>query len=164
MGLNVTDKAHCVSCGFHCAENPLDCLTYYSNLRSAEYYIVDAGGDVHEDGKDTKIACTELSILKKLTVKELFLHGLVFMAKHPNREWSCNVSRDRASAHGGYTVVRGLDPIACGAMGDILAFAKEKEDGTVVQVSLVEVDGKNIMPNRWYDTNLTERELCDEEK
>ena len=32
MGLNVTDEANCTHNGFHCAENPLDCLTYYSDM------------------------------------------------------------------------------------------------------------------------------------
>ena len=27
MGLNVTDEANCTHNGFHCAENPLDCLS-----------------------------------------------------------------------------------------------------------------------------------------
>ena len=26
MGLNITDKANCRANGFHCAENPLDCV------------------------------------------------------------------------------------------------------------------------------------------
>ena len=39
MGLNITEKANCVENGFHCAENPLDCLTYYSNIKNSEYYI-----------------------------------------------------------------------------------------------------------------------------
>lgn len=29
MGKNVTPEANCASNGFHCAEDPLDCLTYY---------------------------------------------------------------------------------------------------------------------------------------
>ena len=30
MGKNVTPEANCASNGFHCAENPLDCLSYYT--------------------------------------------------------------------------------------------------------------------------------------
>ena len=66
MGLNVTEKANCAHNGFHCAEDPLDCLRYYGDINHAEYYIVDAGGDIDEDGVDSKISCTELTILKRL--------------------------------------------------------------------------------------------------
>jgi len=83
MGLNQTDKANCRSNGFHCAENPLDCLSYYSDMDKSEYYIVDAGGDIDEDGNDTKIACTDLNIIKQLTKKEFFLHGLVYPLSFP---------------------------------------------------------------------------------
>ena len=32
MGKNVTPEANCASNGFHCAENPLDCLSYYFSV------------------------------------------------------------------------------------------------------------------------------------
>ena len=32
MGLNTTSEANCAHNGFHCAENPLDCLSYYSDM------------------------------------------------------------------------------------------------------------------------------------
>ena len=95
MGLNVTEKANCAHNGFHCAEDPLDCLRYYGDINHAEYYIVDAGGDIDEDGVDSKISCTELTILKRLTKKELFLHGLAFMADHPKRKWNSNIKADK---------------------------------------------------------------------
>ena len=76
MGLNVTEKANCAENGFHCAEDPFDCLSYYSNLKGSEYYIVNAGGDMDEDDRDSKISCTELTILQKLEVEKLFLLGL----------------------------------------------------------------------------------------
>ena len=84
MGLNVTEKANCRQNGFHCAEDPLDCLSYYSDVDHSEYYIVNAGGDIDEDEVDSKISCTELTVLKRLTKEELFLHGLAFMADHPS--------------------------------------------------------------------------------
>ena len=86
MGLNVTEKANCAHNGFHCAEDPLDCLRYYGDINHAEYYIVDAGGDIDEDGVDSKISCTELTILKRLTKKELFLHGPCFYGRPPEAE------------------------------------------------------------------------------
>lgn len=158
MGLNRTDEANCAQNGFHCAENPLDCLTYYSNMDSSVYYIVNAGGDVHEDGTDTKISCTELTVIKKLTRKELFLHALAFMVDHPRREWSSHVTADKAEArYKKYAVVRGRDPIASGPVGSILAFAKEDKFGKIVQVALAEVDGEKLLPNVWYGVDLVER-------
>lgn len=159
MGLNRTEEANCRENGFHCAENPLDCLTYYSNMDSSEYYIVNAGGDVHEDGSDTKISCTELTVIKKLSAMDFFLHALAFMVDHPKREWSSHVSRDRGEAgYKRYAVVRGADPVARGGLGCIFAFAKEDGQGNILQVALAEVDGKRILPDVWYGVELTARE------
>ena len=157
MGLNVTEKANCGRNGFHCAENPLDCLTYYSNMDSSEYWLVEAGGDVNEDGSDTKISCTELTIIKQLTKMEFFIHALAFMVDRPKREWSSHVVKDKANARRGYAVVRGRDPVACGELGDILAFAKEDSQDNVVQIALTTVDGEKIKPGVWYGVELTER-------
>lgn len=124
MGLNVTDKANCRANGFHCAENPLDCLSYYSNMAQSEYYIVEAGGDIDEDDCDSKIACTHLNIIKRLTVEEFFLHSLAYMADHVKRSWSSRVNKDMAKAQNGYAVVRGIDPAVTGELNDILAFIR----------------------------------------
>ena len=126
MGLNVTEKANCAHNGFHCAEDPLDCLRYYGDINHAEYYIVDAGGDIDEDGVDSKISCTELTILKRLTKKELFLHGLAFMADHPKRKWNSNIKVDKAEAWNGYAAVRGADPIAKRGLGTAMYLLLQK--------------------------------------
>lgn len=161
MGLNVTEKANCAANGFHCAENPLDCLSYYSNMEQSEYWLVQPGGDIDEDNCDSKIACTELTIIKKLTREEFFLHALAYMVDHPNRAWNGNVNRNIAGAKGGFAVVRGIDPIAKGNLGDILAFAKESADGkTIIQVALAQVDGRKVMPNTWYSVDLKRREAA----
>lgn len=161
MGLNVTEEANCAANGFHCAEDPLDCLTYYSNMKRSEYYLVDAGGDVDEDDRDSKIACTELTILKKLGREEFFLHALAYMVDHPGRAWNHHVQKDSGRAESGFAIVRGADPVASGEKGDILAFAKESPDGQkIVQIAITKVDGKKVRPNIWYDTSLIEKEVA----
>jgi len=159
MGLNITEEANCVRNGFHSAENPLDCLSYYPNMDKSEYCVVDARGDINEDGRDSKIASTELFIIKKLSREEFFLHALAYMYDHPLLAWSDHVKKERAKAHNGYAVVRGLDPIAQGEAGDILAFAKEDANSrTISQIALSRVDGKKILPGVWYGADLTERQ------
>jgi hypothetical protein len=160
MGLNQTERANCRANGFHCAENPLDCLSYYPDMAKSEFYLVKTGGDIDEDGDDTKIACTELAIIRKLTQEEFFLHGLAFMVNRPKREWSSHVKKDRAQAKRGYAVVRGIDPVARGGLGDILAFAKEDMTGaTVSHISLAQVDGIKVLPDLWYGVDLNERQV-----
>lgn len=159
MGLNVTDKANCAQNGFHCAENPLDCLTYYPDMSRSEYYLVDAGGDVDEDATDSKISCTRLTILKKLDREQFFLHALAYMMDHPERKCSNHVTKGSGRAEkNGFVVVRGVDPVAKGKQNSILAFVKEEPDRkTITQVTLTCVDGKRAKPNVWYDADLKER-------
>ena len=159
MGLNVTEKANCAKNGFHCAEDPLDCLSYYPNMDSSEYYLVDAGGDIDEDGDDTKISCTELTVLKKLSCEEFFLHVLAYMADHPQRECNWHVQRESGTAQGGFVVVRGIAPKARGPLGSVLAMAKEDAaTGKVSQVALGRVDGGEIRPDTWYDIDFQAKE------
>lgn len=160
MGLNQTERADCRANGFHCAENPLDCLSYYPDISKSEFCLVKTGGDIDEDGNDTKIACTELTIIRNLTLEEFFLHALAFMVYRPNREWSSHVKKDRTQANCGYAVVRGIDPVARGGLGDILAFAKEDVTGTTIsQITLARVDGTKILPDIWYGADLNERQV-----
>ncbi len=158
MGRNVTEQANCKQNGFHCAENPLDCLSYYRDMAQSEYYLVDAGGDVDEDGDDSKISCTELTILKKLDLKTFLLHALAYMVDHSTREWNRHVQLNRGEAGKRFAVVRGSDPVARGKKGAFLAYAKEEPDtGKITRISLLYVDGKKVLPDRWYDMDVKER-------
>lgn len=161
MGLNTTPKAQAAACGFHCAENPLDCLSYYGDMDRSEYYLVNADGDIDEDDCDSKISCTELTIIKKLSKEDFILHALAFMADHPKREWNHNVQREKAEAGGyGFAIARGRDPVAKGhKKGDILAFAKEEDDGNILEIAMVVVDGRTIKAGKWYGVDLSERKV-----
>ena len=159
MGTNVASEANCARNGFHCAEDPLDCLTYYPDIHRAVYCLVRAGGDIDEDAADSKIACTELKILRVLSLPDYFLHILLYLAKHPHRggKGRSRIADDSATARNGYAIVKGRNPMARGELGDILAMAQENADGDVVEIAVHTVDGKKLRPGVYYD--ITGREV-----
>lgn len=159
MGLNVTEEANCAANGFHCAANPLDCLSYYRNMATSVYCLVEADGDLDEDGHDSRISCTHLNILKVLNLREFLLHALAYMVDHPRLPTNGNVNIGRGLARDGWAVVRGKDPLITGLeKGDILAFAQESSDSLkITRISIARVDGEKIMPGKQYDIDLKER-------
>ncbi len=157
---NTTKQANCAENGFHCAENPLDCLCYYSDWRQSVYYLVKAEGDLDEDSVDSKISCTRITLLKELPLQTLLLHGLAYMVRHPRRQWCSVVKKEEGRCWNGYVVVRGKHPRASGSMGDILALAKEEPGSQQIQeVALYVVDGEKNKPYTWYgvDGKIVER-------
>ena len=148
MGKNVTPEANCASNGFHCAENPLDCLSYYGDMNRSIYYLVQPGGDIDEDDRDSKIACTELTILRRLTRKEFFLHALAYMVDHPGRKVSDKVQREHSTSRNGYAIVRGKTPAACGKLGDIHtipSFAKSHQ-----KISCHAINSRQLIYLNWW--------------
>ncbi len=145
-------EANCVRNGFHCASDPLDCLTYYPDWDESVYYIVQAEGDIDEDGSDTKIACTRIKPLHKLTRYEFVCEAMVYIQKHPRMKWNMRVQRERGK-HKDSTnivIVRGKNPAAKGNLGDVIGIAREKE-GEVVEIAVFQIDGKNFMPDTLYN-------------
>lgn len=57
-------ECKCASNGFHCAENPIDTLNYYHSM-DTRFFIVQAEGEIHQDGYGTRISCTKLTLKKK---------------------------------------------------------------------------------------------------
>jgi len=149
--INITDKANCVRNGFHCAENPLDCLKYYPDWNSSVYYIVNAGGDIDEDGIDSKISCTELTLIKKLDVSGFIWECLEYMYKHPSRKCG-RVYRERADISEGFAIVRGKKPIVKGRSGTVFGIAKEYNlSSEIFLANIIVIDGKNFLHDVWYD-------------
>lgn len=143
------DKAQCAGTGFHCVEEPIEVLSWYSS-KDSRYCIVIAGGDVHEDGND-KISCTEMTILKEVTLMELGMLECEWIIQHPKRTPSKKVERDEGeAAPDGIVIVKGKNPRARGKEGSVLFLLQEK-DGRVVRAAVYavrEVDG-DIKPDQW---------------
>ena len=151
---NEEPEANCAKNGFHCAENPLDCLSYYPEWDHAVYYMVLAAGDMDEDAHDSKISCTKLKLVKQLNKMEFVAHSLNYLKKYPYLQENRLVCKDKGSAFRGFVIVRGKAPKAMGQTGDILGFAKEEKDSKrIVEIGLQVVDGINILPDTLYSIN-----------
>lgn len=148
---NITDQANCRKNGFHCAENPLDCLVYYGNVDSSVYYVVDARGDIHEEEGDSKISCTKLCLVRELSLMELLLEGIAYMIKYPERKWSNIVKKDFGETTKQYAVIRGRNPKGKGVYGTILVLIQEDLSGHISDVAILVIDRKRYSENVWYD-------------
>lgn len=150
---NEEPEANCRQNGFHCAENPLDCLTYYPNWNAAVYYLVLIDGDINEDGIDSKISCTKMKLVEELSLDRYVAHALKYIVEHPFRENSNNVSTDMAEVRvNNFAIARGKNPLVKGKIGDILGFVQEELEGSnITEIGMYIVDGNEIMPDTWYD-------------
>ena len=149
-------KSKCRNSGAHCAEYPLECLRWYPLGCGNRYFLVEASGSLDElGGTDTQLACTEITLLKELSLKELAGRAMMYMVKHPLREWEvnmqcCSVRKDKAEARneGSMAIARGPHPKVKGAAGSVLGLIREVNGG-IEEARLFEVNG-NIKPNTWY--------------
>lgn len=148
----VTEKSKTVNSGFHCCENPFECLGYY-DIETDKFLMVEAGGSIDEDG-DERIACTELKVLEELTTAKFAYEGLRYMVMHPERaKWEqkrsgVEVARNRAKAKV-IAIARGKDPKAAAEQGGYIGFLVETS-GRIIQCGLKKVDGDNILPGVFY--------------
>lgn len=71
------DKAVCCNAGMHACENQLDVLRYYPLSDGIRIFKVECGGDIsREDGKDTKLACTELTVEAEIKIADMVKLGV----------------------------------------------------------------------------------------
>lgn len=149
-------EANCMRNGFHCCYNPLDCLSYYRGFDKSVYYVVNASGDIHEDGNNTKIACTKIKLVKRLSIEEFVAHSLIYMSNHPYLETNHIVKRERAygEAQDGFWIVRGKNPRCIAPIGTIVGMAQEEADSKeIVAMTVYQVDGKRYLPEVAYLIN-----------
>lgn len=146
------DMAKTARAGFHCVEEPIRVLDWYSG-DDARYCKVIASGDINEDGKE-RIACTEMTILQEITLAQLGALECVWIMDHP--QWKCSdrVKRDSGSAEeNGIVIVRGKNPKARGKKGSVIFLLKEAKNGKICEFGAYEINGNSHMPDVYYRAN-----------
>ena len=151
---NEEGAANCARNGFHCAENPFDCLCHYPNTNGVVYAVVACDGDLDEDAVDSKITCTRMKILKELSLAELLTEGMRYTFKYPKRARSALIRKDLAEGAGkGYAVCAGRDPLISGKEGDLLCYIVEDPKGRIVGLQMILVDGECFLADTCYSIN-----------
>lgn len=144
--VNVCEKAKTAREGFHSAENPLDVLTYYPNPETSEYWMCEVGGDVDEDGCDSKVSSTELTPLYETEIRGILLWGYV---AHRRRDDFAESNKRKfgrpATASRGYAISIYEDARAKGSDGDLLLIVDDND------AVLLTVGEDGIKPNVWYN-------------
>lgn len=154
-------ECKCARNGFHCAENPLCTLNYYHNM-DARFFIVEAAGDINQDGAGSRISCTKITLIQEISRPKLAAHACLYMQDHPNRDMeSVYVTKDRGRCKksGDFIIVRGKFPVAAGVKGAYLFLVQEKPQSKEISIIYpFYVDGEEIRENTWY--GIKEGELC----
>lgn len=170
------DKADCCHAGMHACENPLDVLHYYPLSDGIRIFKVECGGDIsREDGKDTKLACTELTVEAEIKIADMVKLGVKAVMDRVNKNvkgtknkasgnWSTGAASGNCStgaASGDYcraeafgkdsiAVANGAHSKARGAMGCYLVLTEYDDDGHMICAKMAKVDGAVIKENTWY--------------
>ena len=141
--------------GLHCAENPVECLRWYPLGSGNRYFLVEAAGSIDElGGTDTQLACTEMTLLKELSLKEFAGHAMMYIVKHPLRDWKCDrrmiqIAEDEAEAdENSIAIARGPHPKVKGKRGAVLGLIRDN-GGLIEDAKLFTVEGE-IGPDTWY--------------
>ena len=151
--------------GFHCCENPFDCLNYYNFDGKNRFFKVEAAGDIDEDDGE-RIACTQITLLEELTPVKFAMEGMKYIINHPmRRKWQqsylgVKVMADYADSiiSGHIAIARGKEPVVMGVEGSILGLIVEK-GGEITNCKLFVVSPEQA--GKRYRLNIhRELEVC----
>lgn len=151
------ERSKTMNSGFHCCENPFDCLKHYAYGNGNRFFIVEAAGDIDE-AEDEKIACTEITLLKELELEDFAGSGMLYMMRHPDRrDWEKNFSNVKVGSEevelgqlGKIGIARGVNPRVKAPAGAAVGLIKET-DGEMQYVGLYVVSESD--GNKWHSLN-----------
>lgn len=156
------ERSKAANAGFHCTENPLECFGWYPLGQENRYWMVEAAGSLDECGTDAKIACTEITLLKELTIPEMAAEAMAYMVRHPVRTWETSgnlleVKRDKAegAGPGSIAIARGKAPKAKGKAGSVIGLLEEDDNGEIISAKLFQINEK-WKEDTWYAINWRE--------
>ena len=156
-------EANCTRNGFHCCENPLDVLDWYSG-QGSRFCVVEAEGEINQDNVGTKISCTKMTIVKEITRLELGACACEYMRRHPKRTVRSSYlqqNRGECKEKNGFIIVRGKNPRAKAVLGGTFFLLQEEKDNENIKAIYLGCAGVDeIKPNVYY--GIRGQKVCEE--
>lgn len=158
-------ECKCAHNGFHCAENPLCALSYYSSMDS-RFFIVEAAGDINQDGCGSRISCTRITLIRELTRIQLAVMACNYIARYPGRDMESSYAvKDQGKCRraGDFIIVRGKHPEAAGVEGAWLFLVQEARDSEkIAGIYPIQIDGQQYQEDIWY--GVRRGKICEKKR
>lgn len=91
-----TDTVELCRSGFHACEHPMDVFRYYMPNES-RFFEVQLGGEVCRGDDDTKVAASEITILREVGFREMVDAAIEYAAKR-TKKISSRSAKDQGAA------------------------------------------------------------------
>ncbi|EBI7562569.1 hypothetical protein BI361_03465 [Salmonella enterica] len=166
-------KVEACGSGFHACECPFDVFSYYPPAESRYAETISFGITDSEEGGDTKIASSSITIKDELTLPQFIQRGIEWIwskidksleqqimcgswsaaTNTGNRSAATNTgNRSAAEVSGSQSVAAslGIEGKARASEGGAIVLCYRDEDGELIHIRASKVGENGIMPDTWY--------------
>ncbi|EHI9254488.1 DUF7666 domain-containing protein [Salmonella enterica] len=166
-------KVEACGSGFHACECPFDVFSYYPPAESRYAETISFGITDSEEGGDTKIASSSITIKDELTLPQFIQRGIEWIWSKIDKSleqhimcgsWSAatNTGNRSAATNTGYQSAAevsgsqsvaaslGIEGKARASEGGAIVLCYRDEDGELIHIRASKVGENGIMPNTWY--------------
>ncbi|EDQ7721531.1 hypothetical protein CDK44_004550 [Salmonella enterica subsp. enterica serovar Cerro] len=166
-------KVKACGSGFHACECPFDVFSYYPPAESRYAETISFGITDSEEGGDTKIASSSITIKDELTLPQFIQRGIEWIWSKIDKSleqqiisgnWSAATNtgkrsaatntgnRSAAEVSGSQSVAAslGIEGKARASEGGAIVLCYRDEDGELIHIRASKVGENGIMPDTWY--------------
>ncbi|EOU2506909.1 hypothetical protein ACNTO2_004819 [Salmonella enterica subsp. enterica serovar Infantis] len=166
-------KVEACGSGFHACECPFDVFSYYPPAESRYAETISFGITDSEEGGDTKIASSSITIKDELTLPQFIQRGIEWIWSKIDKSleqqiisgnWSAATNtgkrsaatntgnRSAAEVSGSQSVAAslGIEGKAMASEGGAIVLCYRDEDGELIHIRASKVGENGIMPDTWY--------------
>ncbi|HCJ0967691.1 TPA: hypothetical protein NQM90_004447 [Salmonella enterica] len=157
-------KVEACGSGFHACECPFDVFSYYPPAESRYAETISFGIIDSEEGGDTKIASSSITIKDELTLPQFIQRGIEWIWSKidksleqqimcGNRSAATNTgNRSAAEVSGSQSVAAslGIKGKSRASEGGAIVLCYRDKNGELIHIRASKVGENGIMPNTWY--------------